>query len=210
MTRIGRIYTDYKKLDREFYLRNTIKVAKDLLGKYLVRRYKGKYLIGRIVEVEAYLGKNDPASHSFKGKTKRNEVMFSQGGHLYVYFTYGMHYCCNVVTEEKGKGRAILLRAVEPIGNIKTIKMLRNLDDPKLNYNLTNGPAKVCQAFAFGKTENGTDLCGDQIWIGKKILDIQYPMSAPKIISSSRIGITNGSEHKWRFYIKENPWVSKK
>ncbi len=200
----------YQKINREFYIRNTIKVAKELLGKYLIRKYKGKLLIGKIVETEAYL-ENDDASHSFRGKTKRNEVMFWQGGHLYVYFTYGMHYCCNVVTEEEGKGCAVLIRAVEPVENIEFMKTRRKIDTSKNIYNLTNGPAKVCQAFALGRNENGTDLCGDEIWIGhKKNLKSEILNPKLEIISSSRVGITNGSEHKWRFYIKDNKWVSRK
>lgn len=196
--------SNYKKVNRSFYLRPTLKVAKDLLGKYLVRKLGRQYLIGRIVEVEAYLN-NDPASHSFRGKTKRNEVMFWQGGHLYIYFTYGMHFCCNVVTEEEGKGCAVLVRAVEPVENIQVMQKLRDIDTSKNPYNLTNGPAKVCQAFALGRNENGTYLCGDKIWVGNS--EIRNPKS--EIISSSRVGITNGSEHMWRFYIKDNPWVSK-
>ncbi|MDI6803112.1 MAG: DNA-3-methyladenine glycosylase [Bacteroidota bacterium] len=205
MTRIGLVNTDYKKLDREFYLRDTIKIAKDLLGEYLIRKYMGKLLVGKIVETEAYLH-NDIASHSFRGKTKRNEVMFWQGGHLYVYFTYGMHYCCNVVTEEEDQGCAVLIRAVEPVENIEFMKTHRKIGTSKNIHNLTNGPAKVCQAFALGRNENGTDLCGDEIWIGKS--EIRNPKS--EIISSSRVGITNGSEHMWRFYIKDNKWVSRK
>lgn len=193
-----------KKLPRSFYLRPTLKVAKDLLGKYLIRKYKGKLLVGKIVETEAYLH-NDTASHSYRGKTKRNEVMFWQGGHLYVYFTYGMHFCCNVVTEEEGKGCAVLIRAVEPVENIELMKIHRNIDTSKNVYNLTNGPAKLCKAFALGRNENGTDLCGDKFWVGKT--EIRNPKS--EIISSSRVGITNGSEYKWRFYIKDNPCVSR-
>jgi DNA-3-methyladenine glycosylase len=196
--------SNYKKVNRSFYLRPTLKVAKDLLGKYLIRKLGRKYLVGKIVEVEAYLN-NDPASHSFRGKTKRNEVMFWQGGHLYVYFTYGMHFCCNVVTEEEGKGCAVLIRAVEPVENIQVMQKLRDIGTSKNRYNLTNGPAKLCKAFALGRNENGTDLCGDKIWVGKS--EIRHPKS--EIISSSRVGITNGSEHMWRFYIKDNPWVTK-
>ena len=115
------------KLSREFYLRPTLKVAKDLIGKFLVRRLNGKLLIGRIVEIEAYLGEKDPASHAYKGKTKRNEVMFGEGGHLYVYFTYGMHFCSNVVTEQEGIGHAVLLRAVEPLQGLETMARNRGI-----------------------------------------------------------------------------------
>lgn len=205
MTRIKRINTDYKKLTPEFYLRPTLKVAKDLLGKYLIRKYKGKLLIGKIVETEAYL-QNDSASHSFRGQTKRNEVMFWKGGYLYVYFTYGMHFCCNVVTEAEGKGCAVLIRAVEPVDNIEIMQKLRKVDTTTNPYNLTNGPAKVCQAFALERDENGTDLCGDEIWVGKS--EIRNPKS--EIVSSHRVGITNGTEHQWRFYMKDNKWVSRK
>jgi DNA-3-methyladenine glycosylase len=193
------------KLPREFYLRPTITVAKNLLGKYLIRKYQNKLLVGKIVEVEAYLGKNDPASHSYRGKTKRNEVMFREGGHLYVYFTYGMHFCCNVVTEEEEKGCAVLIRAVEPVENIQAMQKLRDIDTSKNLYNLTNGPAKLCKAFALGREENGTDLCGKDIWIGELAND----KSKVRISCTTRIGITDGSEHKWRFFIKGNIWVSK-
>src|SRR4051812_5273341 len=98
------------KLPREFYLRSTLTVARELLGKYFVRANAGSPLVGKIVEVEGYIGERDPASHAYRGKTKRNEVMFGEGGYLYVYFTYGMHYCCNVVTEGAGEGRAVLIR----------------------------------------------------------------------------------------------------
>ncbi len=198
-----------KKLPRSFYIRPTLKVAKDLLGKYLIRKLGRQYLVGKIVEVEAYLH-NDPASHSYRGKTKRNEVMFRQGGHLYVYFTYGMHFCCNVVTEEEGKGCAVLIRAVEPVENIQVMQKLRDIDTSKNPYNLTNGPAKLCKAFALGRNENGTDLCGDEVWIGEyRMSNTEYRMSNKNVVSSSRVGITNGSEQKWRFYIRNNKWVSK-
>jgi DNA-3-methyladenine glycosylase len=198
------------KLPRSFYLRPTLTVAKDLLGKFLIRKLSRKYLIGKIVEVEAYLD-NDPASHSFRGKTKRNEVMFSEGGHLYIYFTYGMHFCCNVVTEEEGKGCAVLIRAIEPMENIEVMEHLRKIDTSKNQFNLTNGPAKLCQAFALGREENGTDLCGKDIWIStEKLAAHGSSLSAHRILASTRVGITNGSEHKWRFYIKDNKWVSRK
>src|ERR1700741_2664024 len=146
----------FKKLPRSFYLRPTLVVAKDLLGKYLVRKFRRQYLIGKIVEVEAYLGEKDPASHAYRGITKRNEVMFREGGHLYVYFTYGMHFCSNIVTEEEGIGHAVLLRAVEPIEGVNLMMKRRN----GTLENLTNGPAKLCQAFGITRKENGTDLLG--------------------------------------------------
>lgn len=193
-----------KKLERAFYLRDTITVARELLGKNLIRIYRDKSLQGKIVEVEAYT-QNDPASHSYNGKTKRNEVMFYQGGHLYVYFTYGMHYCCNVVTEAEGSGCAVLIRAIEPVENIEIMKRLRNWNKEKKIYNLTNGPAKVCQALEITKKENGTDLCGDKIFI----IDTNEKVFLEDIGVSSRIGIRNGVNHKWRFFLKNSPWISK-
>ncbi|OLD70601.1 MAG: 3-methyladenine DNA glycosylase [Ignavibacteria bacterium 13_1_40CM_2_61_4] len=187
------------KLPRSFYLRPTLKVAKDLLGKYLVRRIGSKSLVGKIVEVEAYLGELDPASHAYRGMTKRNEVMFRTGGHLYVYFTYGMHFCCNVVTEQKGKGRAVLLRAVEPVGGLDLMEKNRRSEFSEL----TNGPAKLCQAFGIKRNQNGTDLLAGLIFLvrGERI-----PRSG--IASGPRIGIKNGREKKWRFYIRGNAFVS--
>jgi DNA-3-methyladenine glycosylase len=178
-------------------------VAKDLLGKYLVRRIQEKLLVGKIVEVEAYLGEKDPASHAYRGKTKRNEVMFKEGGHLYVYFTYGMHFCCNVVTEEPGKGRAVLLRAVEPIEGVEEMRKKRGLDSDRKDYwNLTNGPAKLCEAFGIQREMNGIDLTGDELFLtnGETI-------SRAAIGTSSRIGIKDGKEKKWRFFVRANPFV---
>jgi DNA-3-methyladenine glycosylase len=209
------------KLPRSFYLQRTLKVAKDLLGKHLIRKIGRSTLIGKIVEVEAYLGEKDPASHAYRGKTKRNEVMFLEGGHLYVYFTYGMHYCCNVVTEKKGIGHAVLLRAIEPVEGIERMMknrkknrsngIIKNRSDGVLEdwrnekmVNLTNGPAKLCQAFGVARTQNGTDLLGDEIFITNRP---KIPNS--KIGQSTRIGIRNGKEKLWRFYIKENPFVSR-
>src|SRR5262249_32031512 len=108
----------FSKLPRSFYLQPTLTVARNILGTYLGRRIGKHVLVGKIVEVEAYLGELDPASHAYRGRTMRNSVMFWNGGHLYVYFTYGMHYCCNVVAGKEGIGRAILIRAVEPLQDI--------------------------------------------------------------------------------------------
>jgi len=193
------------KLRRSFYLQPTIKVARSLLGKSLVRKLHGAILLGKIVEVEAYLGEKDPASHAYRGKTKRNEVMFLKGGHLYVYFTYGMHYCCNVVTEKEGVGHAVLLRAVEPLFGIDRMMTNRKFSRREMIFeDLTNGPAKLCQAFNINKKENGIDLLGDHLFIAEGV-----NVGKGRIISTERIGITSGKEHRWRFYIKGNPFVSK-
>ncbi len=189
-----------RKLPRSFYLRPTLTVAEKLLGKYFVRVLPKGKLVGKIVEVEGYLP-DDVASHSYRGQTKRNEVMFKQGGHLYVYFTYGMHFCANVVTEHEGVGAAVLLRGIEPIEGIDFMEKHRGLS----GFNLTNGPAKICQAFSIGRKENGTDLTDSTIYITEG-----EEMTSNQVATSSRIGIRNGTEKQWRFYIKDNPWVSKK
>lgn len=202
-----------KPLPRSFYRRSAVQVAKDLLGKYFVRKLGKKTLSGKIVETEAYC-EGDPASHSFRGKTRRNEVMFWQGGHLYVYFTYGMHFCANVVTGPEGTGEAVLIRAVEPIKGIEVMMKERKwrIREGKKRgggkmeiVNLTNGPAKFCQAFGIGWKENGTDLLGKQIYItpGENI-------SSKRIGKTSRIGIRNGKDRQWRFFVKGNAWVSRK
>ncbi len=198
-----------KPLPRSFYLRPTLQVARDLLGKNIIRFRDNKLLIGKIIEVEAYRI-NDPASHSFRGQTKRNEVMFGEGGHLYVYFTYGMHFCANVVTGEKGIGEAVLIRAIEPLAGIEVMMKNRypshKSTDSISNHliNLTNGPAKFCDAFGIAQSENGLDLLDSEITIadGERI-------PSRSIGRSARIGIRVGLEKKWRFFIKNNPWVSR-
>jgi DNA-3-methyladenine glycosylase len=201
-----------KPLPRSFFLQSTLHAAQELLGKYFIRRIGKNLLIGKIVEVEAYCS-NDPASHSFHGKTDRNSVMFGEGGHLYVYFTYGMHFCANIATGKEGIGEAVLIRALEPITGIDIMTRNRSGSTKSLNLkslnhniliNLTNGPAKLCQAFNISKKENGLDLTNSNI-----IVADGEPVSSRSIMRSSRIGINTGLEKKWRFFIKGNPWVSK-
>jgi len=201
-----------KPLPRSFYLCPTLQVARDLLGKHIIRKIDDKLLIGKIVEVEAYC-KGDPASHAFRGRTKRNDVMFWEGGHLYVYFTYGMHFCANVVTGNEGIGEAVLIRAVEPLAGIEMMKINRYGSNKSLNpkslnrkslINLSNGPAKFCQAFGIARKENGVDLIGGEI-----IITDGEPVPSKLIKCSSRIGIQQGMEKKWRFFIAGNSWVSK-
>ncbi|MGE5353355.1 MAG: DNA-3-methyladenine glycosylase [Acidobacteriota bacterium] len=202
----------HKKLDREFYTGDLLAVAKSLLGKTFVKQDEDKLFAGRIVEVEAYDGAVDEAAHTFIGKTPRNEIMFGIGGHLYVYFTYGMYHCCNVVTGQEGEGKAVLLRAVEPIEGIEYMAQNRmkrdsvNIDAlTKKEYrNLTSGPGKLCQAFNIRREDNGTDLLGSRIYIleGDDVKN-------EDIVTSRRIGITKSVELPWRFFIKNNPFVSK-
>lgn len=200
-----------KKLPRSFYTQRTLTVAKELLGKIFTRKIGNNYLSGMIVETEAYLF-NDPASHSFRGVTERNKPMFNHSGFLYVYFTYGMHYCANVVTFKAGIGEAVLIRAVEPIDGIEVMTRNRfdnvigtHLKDGLKLQNLTNGPAKLAKAFALTKSQNEIDLCGKEIFITDGIV---IPKS--NMIATSRIGINSAVDKKWRFYVKGNAWVSRK
>jgi DNA-3-methyladenine glycosylase len=190
-----------KKLPRDFYLRPTLQVARDLLGKYLVRNLDGTLLVGKIVEVEGYT-RDDPASHSFRGRTLRNDVMFWNGGHGYVYFTYGMYNCFNVVTDKKGVGAAVLIRAVEPIQGLETIRKLRG--HARSDLDLASGPGKLCIAFAIDRRLNGSNLLGDDLFIleGEQL-------SKRDIVSTGRVGIRRGADRKWRFLIKGNRFVSK-
>ncbi len=197
-----------KKLKKSFYLRELISVARDLLGKILVKSNGKEFLAGKIVEVEAYHGDLDKAAHSYGGITKRNEIMFEAGGHLYVYFTYGAHHCCNVVTGKKGEGTAVLIRAVEPVLGLERLiknRFGRKLKNEKELFNLTSGPGKVCAAFGINKKHSGTDLMGKEIFIldGEKI-------KSKDIGVSKRIGITRSIDLPWRFFIKNNPYLSRK
>lgn len=196
------------KLNKNFYSKGVNTVAKNLLGKILVHKIRKTKLAGIIVEVEAYDGKTDKAAHTFIGKTKRNEIMFNKGGYLYVYFTYGVHFCCNVVTGKKNEGTAVLIRGIEPIVGIDKMKINRfgskNIQDKKIN-NLTNGPGKICQAFQINKSHYGIDLTGDRIYL----LDYKK-IKKENIVSTTRIGIKKSIDLPWRYYIKDNPFVSKK
>ena len=191
-----------KILQKSFFREPTIEVAKKLLGKFIVSKTPKGVIVGKIVETEAYL-QNDPASHSFCGKTNRNSPMFDSAGTSYVYFTYGMYYCFNVVTNKKNIGEAVLIRAIEPIRGIELIKKNRKV--PK-NKDLTNGPAKLTLALGINKNFNGINL-----------LDEKSPLKLMKdkvenfeIIETKRIGISKGCKMPYRFYIKGSKWISRK
>lgn len=187
------------KLDFTFLDGAANAVAPLLLGCILERTIDGRTLRARIVETEAY-DQTDVASHSYNGRTLRTEVMFGPSGHLYVYFTYGMHYCCNVVVGKEGFGAAVLIRALEPLEGIDSMEDRRQ----RLGIELTNGPAKLCQALGIDKAMNGHDLHNEPLR-----LIPQPPLSHQDIVQTTRIGISKGMEMPWRFFIADNEWVSK-
>ena len=199
---------NYKKLPRSFYTRNLLRVANDLLGKYFVKQDGINIYVGKIVEVEAYDGSIDEAAHSFAGITKRTKIMFNEGGFLYVYLSYGVHNCCNVVTGIKGKGTAVLIRAIEPVAGINLMAINRFNKEKlteKEKMNLTNGPGKLCKAFNIDRSYSGFDLTNSKIYLTEgeqiKIQDIG---------KSKRIGITKSIDLPWRYFIKNNNYLSRK
>jgi len=191
---------------RKFYLRPPDAVAQELLGKVLVSRIRGQNLSGRIVEVEAYFGKNDPAAHSAAGKTARNAVLFGPPGHAYVYFIYGMHSCVNVSCEPDGQAGCVLIRALEPVSGMETMARLRGLSAPAKPQMLTSGPGRLCQALGITRaTHNGLDLTDPA-----SELQIQDDGFRPAVITATpRIGIRKAVEKPNRFLIEGNQFVSK-
>lgn len=189
------------KLKRSFFNQPTIEIAVDLLGKILICKDGSKKLGGRLVEVEAYIGSDDPACHACRGKTPRNEIMFGKPGFLYVYFTYGNHYMLNIVTEREGFPAAVLLRGFEPLYGIN--RMMKNRDVVKLT-DIASGPGKIAQAQGITTKQKGLDVTGDRIYL----VDDKTP--AGEIWCSPRIGIgDNGADKMWRYFIKDNPYVSR-
>lgn len=196
-----------KKLSRKFYQReDTVEVARDLLGKLLVVPAEdGTRVSGMIVETEAYMGINDRAAHSFGGRrTRRNEVMYGEAGHVYVFFVYGMYYQFNVVTGPPDHPHAVLIRAVEPVEGIEIMRQRRG---PMPDRNLTSGPGKLCIALAIDRSLNGEDLRGSRVWLEDHRL-----IAAEKIATGPRIGIDYAGDDAgkpWRFWLKGNIFVSK-
>jgi len=181
-------------LPREFYARETVKVAKDLLGKNLVRKNGNKIISGIIIETEAYRYKDDPASHAFRGMTERNKAMFGQVGRAYVYFTYGMYYCVNAVARsEDVQAGAVLIRALKPVNGMDIMKKNRKTNNLS---NLTNGPAKLTQALKINKMQYGEDLSKKS-----KLYITEGIDSRKKILVDKRVGIKNGVDKLWNFKI---------
>ncbi len=194
------------RLERAFYARPTLAVARGLLGQTLVRFWKGKRLGGRIVETEAYIGEGDTACHAASGLTPRNQAMFGPPGRAYVYFTYGMHWMLNVVTEPESFPAAVLIRAVEPVEGIDAIRRRRR---GRPDRELTSGPARLCAAFAIDRAINGADLVDGQ----ELTIEVGPSPAADAIASGPRVGIDYAAlqdrSAPWRFWIDGNPWVSR-
>lgn len=181
-----------QRLNPAFYLGNALEVGQNLLGRTLVTMIDGERTSGRIIETEAYIGENDLASHSYGGPRGRNLPMFLAGGHAYVYFIYGVHYCFNVVTGPEGHGEAVLIRGIEPLDGIEVMIERRGIR-PKRMIDLANGPGKLTVALGIGPTFNGADLNrDDRIWIEPGV-----PIT--ERITTERIGISKSAELPWRW-----------
>ncbi len=198
-------------LDRAFFNRDPRRIARELLGKVLVRRagVPKARRTARIVEVEAYLGENDPAAHSSAGNTARTAVLFGPPGHAYVYFIYGNYYCLNVSCEPEGQAGGVLFRALEPLTGVEEMAQARGIEIhcPADLRKLTSGPGRLCEAFGITRArDNGGDLTsvGSSLWIG----DDGY--RARGIRTTLRVGITKAADKPWRYLLDGNPFVSKK
>lgn len=187
-----------RPLARSFYAGDALAIAPRLIGRTLVHESPEGTVTGRIVEVEAYRGQLDAASHSYRGLTRRNAVMFGPPGHLYVYFTYGMHYCANVVCGAEGQADAVLLRAVEPLVGRELMAARRGTTVASL---LARGPARLAQAFGLDGSLNGADLTDGPVWVGGR------PRLHGPVHASPRIGISRAVEEPWRFF-EAGPWHS--
>ena len=195
-----------EKLPREFYQQDTVTVARALLGCTLWRRIGRQTLAARIVETEAYLGANDAAAHTRKGlRTERNESMYLPGGHAYVYFTYGMHFCLNVVTQEADIAEAVLLRGAQPVKGIEAMQERR--PKAKREFDLMSGPGKICAALGIDRELDGEPLDGKQLWLTGREIDV----ADDDIAVTPRIGVDNsGDAAHWplRFFLRGNRYVS--
>jgi DNA-3-methyladenine glycosylase len=191
-----------KPLPRAFYARPTLAVARALIGKLLWRETAAGCVGGMIVETEAYVSAEDAAAHGYGGPTARTATMYGPPGHAYVYFTYGMHHCLNCVTETEGIGAAVLLRALEPVAGIALMRERRGTKIA--DRDLLRGPARLCQAFALTRADDGLDLTGAALWLTE---NPDWRDDAV-IATSPRVGISRAVDLPWRFYLAGSPWVS--
>lgn len=193
-------------LKEKFYQRDTVTVAKELLGKKLTHIFKGQAISGLITETEAYLGVTDKACHTYAGKkTAKTQSMYLKGGHAYVYLIYGLYYCFNVVTRTEEHPEAVLIRSLEPVAGIDQMKIFRKKEELK---DLTTGPGKLCEAMAINKSHDGVGLQGQELFIQEGI-----SITPAQIITKPRVGIDYAEESKdWplRFYVKDSKFISKR
>jgi len=190
-----------KKLSRDFFGRDTAEVARDLLGKHLVRKLEGDFLRGKVVETEAYYGEDDPPSHAASGETPRSKIMWGKPGLVYVYLVYGIHLMFNVVTEAEGSPGATLVRAVEPLSGVDRMSDHRSGVE---KGELTDGPGKLTEAFGIGREENGLDLIKSEVlW-----MEDGPNVNSGEIKASGRIGVSEGKEEQLRFYLANSKFVS--
>ena len=192
-----------RPVPRSFYRRDASLVAPDLLNKVLVAGSRA----GRIVEVEAYRGRDDPGSHAYRGQTRRNATMFGPPGHLYVYFSYGVHWCANAVCERAGIPHAVLLRAIAPVSGTEEMRAARSRGQkhPLADRDLGRGPGRLCQALGLAREHDGADLVtGDRgVWI---MDDGRRPPARPGV--GTRVGLSAGADHPWRYWVPDEPHVS--
>ncbi len=188
-------------LGRDFYSAPTLSVARALLGQTLVRLWDGQRLSGRIVEVEAYIGYEDRASHAFRGRTERNASMFGPPGHAYVYLIYGMYYCLNLVTEDVGFPAAVLIRALEPLEGVEVMEQHRGT---RRWRDLLRGPGRLCQALQIDRALDGADVCTQTsgLWV-----EMDAPVPDEEVVTTPRINVRDDAR-PWRFAIRHHPCVS--
>ncbi|WP_446745137.1 DNA-3-methyladenine glycosylase [Silvibacterium acidisoli] len=193
-------------LPQSFYLGTPESVGHALLGKLIVRNFEGELLVGRIVELEAYIGFDDPAAHSFAGKTERNAVIFGPPGFAYVYFIYGMYHCLNISCEPEGQAGCVLIRALEPVSGLERMAKLRRLPDAAKPKLLTSGPGRLCQALGITRaSHNGLDVTSSESPL--QIHDDGYQPEG--ILETPRIGISKAVERPLRYLVEGNSFVSR-
>jgi DNA-3-methyladenine glycosylase len=193
------VLADYEPLSLDFYARPSIAVARELIGHLLLRRIGEEWVSGWIVETEAYDGASDPASHAYRGESDRNRVMFGPAGHLYVYRSYGVHFCANVVTGPRGRASAVLLRALQPEHGLDAMRRLRGLEREQL---LCSGPGRLCQALNISRDDNGKTLLAGHTLIA--VRRRQFPVAA-----TPRIGISVAKDRPWRFVVPGSAYLSR-
>lgn len=204
------------RLSRNFYLGDTVEIARTLLGNYLVRVLDGELLVCRITETEAYVGRCDKACHAYNyHKTKRTSTLFGEPGHAYIYLIYGIYSCLNFVTEPQGEPSAVLIRGAEPVAGIDTIRRLRfggegNKLTPYQQKNFLNGPGKLCKGLSLTTAENRMDLTGDKLFVCESPTDVGLPCPTPVkgevLRIGSRIGVDYAEEARdfpWRFWLEK-------